>query len=82
MKTYKQLIAEIYKPNTPDEEKFLNLHKVETKDYPVKNKDGLPHKDDEVKGPGPQHKKGPYHSPEETEKVYNDANAGTGKDVH
>lgn len=80
MKTFKQLISEIYKPKSPDEQKFINLHKVETKDYPVSNKDDLPFKDNKIKEPGPQHKKGPYHSDEESEEAYEKANDGVYKE--
>lgn len=78
MKTFKQLVSEIYEPNTPDEGKFINMHTIRTFDYPVKNDHGLPFRDDRIKGPGPQHKKpASYDPPKEPATAYTKANEET-----
>ncbi len=75
MKKFKELVNEIYEPNTPDEAKFVNMHNVKTFDYPVKNDHGLPFRDDRIKTAGPQHKKpATYDPPKEPATVYTKAN--------
>lgn len=75
MKKFKELVNEIYEPNTPDEAKFVNMHNVKTFDYPVKNDHGLPFRDDRIKTAGPQHKKpATYDPPKEPAAVYTKAN--------
>lgn len=77
MKTYKELVSEIYDypPTTADEKKFIDLHTTSVVDYPVKNEHGLPFRDDRIKGPGPQHKKpATYDPPKEPTAVYTKAN--------
>lgn len=77
MKTYKQLVSEIYSypPTTQDEKNFINMHTVKSFDYPVKNEHGLPFRDDRIKSPGPQHKKlSTYDPPKEPTTVYTKAN--------
>jgi len=76
MKTYKQLVSEIYKPNTKDEADLIGKHVIKVFDYPVENKDGLPFRDDNIRAPGPQHKKAPYHPPEEPAQIYQQTNEG------
>jgi hypothetical protein len=75
MKKFKELVNEIYEPNTPDEAKFINMHTIKTFDYPVKNDHGLPFRDDRIKAAGPQHKKSAtYDPPKEPAAVYTKAN--------
>lgn len=75
MKTFKNLVNEIYEPNTPDEGKFIGMHVIKTFDYPVKNDHGLPFRDDTIKQAGPQHKKpASYDPPKEAEAAYKKAN--------
>lgn len=74
MKTFKQLVSEVYKPNTKDEADLIGKHVIKVFDYPVKNKNGLPFKDDSIRAPGPQHKKAPYHPPEQPAQVYQQTN--------
>ncbi len=75
MKTFKQLVSEIYEPKSRDEKNFVGDHVIKHFDYPVKNKDGLPFRDDSIKPPGPQHKKpATYDPPDEPTKVYKKAN--------
>ena len=77
MKTFKQLVSEIYSypPTTADEKKFIDLHKTSVVDYPVKNDHGLPFRDDRIKGPGPhQNKPASYDPPKEPSTVYTKAN--------
>lgn len=80
MKTFKQLVSEIYDypPTTADEKKFIDVHKTSVIDYPVKNDHGLPFRDDRIKGPGPhQNKPASYDPPKEPMQVY----AKTNEDV-
>lgn len=74
MKTFKTLVSEIYKPNTKDEADLIGKHVIKVFDYPVENKDGLPFRDDSIRPPGPQHKKAPYHPPEQPAQVYQQSN--------
>lgn len=77
MKTYKELVSEIYDypPTTADEKKFIDLHTTNVVDYPVKNEHGLPFRDDRIKGPGPHQKKpASYDPPKEPSAVYTKAN--------
>lgn len=77
MKTFKDLLSEIYSypPTTPDEKKFIDIHTIKMFDYPVKNSDGLPFKDEKIKQPGTQHKKpASYDPPKEPTDVYKKVN--------
>lgn len=77
MKTYKELVSEIYDypPTTADEKKFISIHKTSVVDYPVKNEHGLPFRDDRIKPPGPhQNKPASYDPPKEPMQVYNKTN--------
>ena len=39
MKSFKDMVKEtVYKPKSPDEQRFMDQHTVDTKDYPVKQK--------------------------------------------
>jgi hypothetical protein len=77
MKTFKQLVSEIYDypPITADEKKFIDIHTTSVVDYPVKNEHGLPFRDDRIKAPGPhQNKPASYDPPKEPATVYTKAN--------
>lgn len=77
MKSFKKLVKEFYSypPTTDDEKKFLDIHKVQVVDYPVKNDQGLPFRDDNIKHPGLQHKKpASYEPPHEPTNVYKNIN--------
>jgi len=77
MKTFKQLVSEIYDypPTTAGEKKFIDIHKTSVMDYPVKNDHGLPFRDDRIKPPGPhQNKPASYDPPKEPTQVYKKTN--------
>jgi hypothetical protein len=77
MKKFKDIIREFneYPPTTADEKKFLKIHSTNVVDYPIKNKNGLPFRDDSIKAPGPQHnKRATYEPPQEPTTVYKSAN--------
>lgn len=67
-------LDEIYKPNTPDEGKFINMHFVKVYDYPVTSPNGAPFRADNIRSPGPQHKKPASQDSPEDAKNYHNAN--------
>jgi hypothetical protein len=59
-------LAEGYKANTKDEQRFIDKHVVTAVDYPVKNEHGLPFRDDRIQTKSK--KKAGYHANEDTDK--------------